>query len=78
LCDDIIIKQVIINIIPLNNNFAKKFQQLGEKRTPDEAYLAYLPLAHILELTHEIFCLTLGIKIGYSSPNTLTGNFLKQ
>ena len=53
--------------------FHNRFQ-LGEKRTPDEAYLAYLPLAHIFELTHEILVLSLGIKVGYSSPNTLTGN----
>ena len=49
---------------------------MGEKRSPDEAYLAYLPLAHIFELTHEILVLSLGIKVGYSSPNTLTGEDL--
>ena len=38
----------------------------------NEAYLAYLPLAHIFELTHEILMLFMGIKIGYSSPLTLT------
>ena len=46
---------------------------IGEDRSADEAYLAYLPLAHIFELTHEILVLSLGIKVGYSSPNTLTG-----
>jgi len=45
---------------------------LGEKRSPNEAYLAYLPLAHIFELTHELIVLIIGIKIGYGSANTLT------
>lgn len=45
---------------------------LGHHRYPEEAYLAYLPLAHIFELTQEFIVLSLGIKIGYSSPSTLT------
>ena len=49
---------------------------MGEDRNPNEAYLAYLPLAHIFELTHEILVLSLGIKVGYSSPNTLTGEIV--
>lgn len=47
---------------------------LGETRHPDETYLAYLPLAHIFELTHEIVVLSLGVRVGYSSPYTLTDN----
>ena len=47
---------------------------MGEERKDDEAYLAYLPLAHIFELTHEILVLAMGIRVGYSSPNTLTDN----
>lgn len=45
---------------------------MGHERSPDEAYLAYLPLAHIFEITQEIIVLALGIKVGYSSPHTLT------
>jgi long-chain acyl-CoA synthetase len=45
---------------------------MGHGRNQAEAYLAYLPLAHIFELTHEIIVLSLGIKVGYSSPATLT------
>ena len=45
---------------------------MGHERTPEEAYLAYLPLAHIFEITQELICLALGIKVGYSSPHTLT------
>jgi len=35
-------------------------------------YIAYLPLAHILELCCEIVIFYMGIKSGYSSPQTLT------
>ena len=37
-----------------------------------DSYIAYLPLAHILELVAECTWITLGIPIGYSSPNTMT------
>lgn len=38
----------------------------------DETYVAYLPLAHILEFIAENVVLSLGIRVGYSSPFTLT------
>ncbi|CAF3741350.1 unnamed protein product, partial [Rotaria magnacalcarata] len=38
----------------------------------NDIYIAYLPLAHILELCCEILIFYLGIKCGYSSPQTLT------
>jgi len=38
----------------------------------NDVYIAYLPLAHILELSCEILIYYLGIKCGYSSPQTLT------
>eukprot|EP00092_Neocalanus_flemingeri_P024233 GFUD01026282.1.p1 GENE.GFUD01026282.1~~GFUD01026282.1.p1 ORF type:complete len:737 (-),score=160.12 GFUD01026282.1:30-2240(-) len=37
-----------------------------------DMYIAYLPLAHVLELLSECTMLLLGIPIGYSSPNTMT------
>ena len=40
--------------------------------TDKDTYLAYLPLAHILELLAEYVCIFNGSKIGYGSPNTLT------
>ncbi|XP_076832808.1 long-chain-fatty-acid--CoA ligase 3a [Brachyhypopomus gauderio] len=44
-------------------------------RVPDlnknDTYIAYLPLAHVLELTAEMVCLAHGCRIGYSSPHTL-------
>ncbi|RWS30227.1 long-chain-fatty-acid--CoA ligase 4-like protein [Leptotrombidium deliense] len=38
----------------------------------NNSYVAYLPLAHILELTSELFALSLGVSIGYSSVLTLS------
>ena len=40
-------------------------------------YLAYLPLAHIMELAVEITLYFLGMAIGYGSPHTLTPTSIK-
>ena len=37
-----------------------------------ETYLAYLPLAHILEFAAEMSMLVHGAKMGYSDPKTLS------
>ena len=37
-----------------------------------DMYIAYLPLAHVLELLGESMMVVWGITIGYSGPNTLT------
>ena len=42
-----------------------------------DTYLAYLPLAHIMELAIESCCLYLGIQLGYGSPRTLTDQFTR-
>lgn len=47
------------------------FQDVLEDMSKD-THLAYLPLAHIFELTVELGILTLGGQIGYGSPKTLT------
>ncbi|XP_039344441.1 long-chain-fatty-acid--CoA ligase 4 isoform X1 [Mauremys reevesii] len=39
---------------------------------PKDTYVGYLPLAHVLELTAEVSCVTYGCRIGYSSPLTLS------
>lgn len=36
-----------------------------------DVYIGYLPLAHVLELSAELVCLSHGCRIGYSSPQTL-------
>jgi long-chain acyl-CoA synthetase len=42
-----------------------------------DRYIGYLPLAHVLELLAETCCLVNGVKIGYSSPLTLTNKSTK-
>ena len=42
-----------------------------------DVYLAYLPLAHIMEMAAETLMLALGASIGYGSPQTLTDTGLK-
>jgi len=44
---------------------------LGEVYVSD-VYIAFLPLAHVLELMCETFCIVSGVPIGYSSPLTMT------
>ena len=39
-----------------------------------DCYIAYLPAAHVLELCAEIGCLVNGVKIAFSSPNTISDN----
>eukprot|EP00928_Gymnodinium_smaydae_P030282 TRINITY_DN22560_c0_g3_i1.p1 TRINITY_DN22560_c0_g3~~TRINITY_DN22560_c0_g3_i1.p1 ORF type:complete len:720 (-),score=92.91 TRINITY_DN22560_c0_g3_i1:373-2490(-) len=43
----------------------------------DDVYLAYLPLAHIMELAAELSFISLGASLGYGSPHTLTDNSVK-
>lgn len=40
--------------------------------TPNESYLAYLPLAHIMELVIEFLVLVNGCSLNYADPRTLT------
>ncbi|XP_065304867.2 long-chain-fatty-acid--CoA ligase 4-like [Dermacentor albipictus] len=40
--------------------------------TTEDTYIAYLPLAHVLELSAETVMFGIGTRIGYSSPLTLT------
>ncbi|KAA0709304.1 Long-chain-fatty-acid--CoA ligase 4 [Triplophysa tibetana] len=44
---------------------------------PKDTYIAYLPLAHVLEMTAEMSCVTYGCRIGYSSPQTLSDQSTK-
>ncbi|RWS00345.1 long-chain-fatty-acid--CoA ligase 3-like protein, partial [Leptotrombidium deliense] len=58
------------NIIGTIRGFYAVASNLGD--TLGHVYIAFLPLAHVLELAAESFFLAMGITIGYSSPNTLT------
>ena len=43
------------------------------KFEPNDIYIGYLPLAHVLELVGgESMMIVWGVAIGYSHPNTLT------
>ena len=44
--------------------------RFGTLKIWKDIYIAYLPLAHVIELTCELGCLLHGIKMGYSSPQT--------
>lgn len=45
--------------------------------TCDDVYLAYLPLAHIMEMAAEICFMSLGCSMGFGSPHTLTDSGIK-
>jgi len=42
------------------------------KDLKDAVNIAYLPLAHVLELAAESYFISIGVPIGYSSPHTMT------
>eukprot|EP00927_Polykrikos_kofoidii_P005076 TRINITY_DN12027_c0_g1_i1.p1 TRINITY_DN12027_c0_g1~~TRINITY_DN12027_c0_g1_i1.p1 ORF type:complete len:701 (+),score=157.63 TRINITY_DN12027_c0_g1_i1:59-2161(+) len=44
---------------------------------PTDIYIAYLPLAHIMEMAAEIVALCCGMQLGYGSPHTLTDSSVK-
>ena len=44
---------------------------------PEDVYLAYLPLAHIMEMAAEVVMFAIGCCVGYGSPQTLTDTGLK-
>ncbi len=46
--------------------------RLGRIKQGEDVFVAFLPLAHILELICELVCLSNGIILGYSSPITIT------
>lgn len=48
--------------------------RLGSVNRQKDIYVAYLPLAHVLELVCEITCITHGIRVAYSTPQTIADN----
>ncbi|XP_018494179.1 long-chain-fatty-acid--CoA ligase 4 [Galendromus occidentalis] len=61
-----------LNLLSGAKGLGEVFESL--KVRTDDAYVAYLPLAHVFELTCEIIAILFGVKIGYSSATTLTDN----
>lgn len=60
------------NLIAAFKNIYIYMEQNFLFRSEEESYVAFLPLAHILEFLAENVLMLLGVKIGYSSPYTLT------
>ncbi|KAM9317749.1 long-chain-fatty-acid--CoA ligase 3a isoform 2-T2 [Pholidichthys leucotaenia] len=61
------------NIIAGITGMAERITNLSEEDT----YIGYLPLAHVLELSAELVCISHGCRIGYSSPQTLADQSTK-
>lgn len=61
------------NIIAGITGMAERIPNLSE----DDTYIGYLPLAHVLELSAELVCVSHGLRIGYSSPQTLADQSTK-
>ncbi|KAM6931789.1 long-chain-fatty-acid--CoA ligase 3a isoform 1-T1 [Lycodopsis pacificus] len=61
------------NIIAGITGMAERIPNLSEEDT----YIGYLPLAHVLELSAELVCVSHGCRIGYSSPQTLADQSTK-
>ncbi|KAM9733874.1 long-chain-fatty-acid--CoA ligase 3a isoform 1-T2 [Menidia menidia] len=61
------------NIIASITGMAERIPNLCEEDT----YIGYLPLAHVLELSAELVCISHGCRIGYSSPQTLSDQSTK-
>lgn len=66
-------KGVIItheNILTTIGGFFAIIHPLADKK--DATYIAYLPLAHVVEFAAEISFFSIGYAIGFSSPHTMT------
>ncbi|XP_017351676.1 long-chain-fatty-acid--CoA ligase 3b [Ictalurus punctatus] len=61
------------NIIAGVAGMAERIPNLNENDT----FIGYLPLAHVLELSAELVCVSHGCRIGYSSPQTLSDQSTK-
>lgn len=48
------------------------FLAVAHSLTENATYMAYLPLAHVLELAAETFFFSIGVSVGFSSPHTMT------
>mmetsp|Transcript_7721 Transcript_7721/g.21906 ORF Transcript_7721/g.21906 Transcript_7721/m.21906 type:complete len:711 (+) Transcript_7721:62-2194(+) len=44
---------------------------------PDDVYLSYLPLAHVLALVIEAICIYSGVPLGYGSPRSLLDSMVR-
>lgn len=56
------------NVLTTIGGFFAVANSLSNRAT----YMAYLPLAHVLELAAETFFFSIGVSIGFSTPHTMT------
>lgn len=56
------------NILTTTKGFVSAFPLIRD----DDVFIAFLPLAHVLELSAECFFIACGVPVGYSSPHTMT------
>ena len=61
------------NIVNAMYSVASYIGPYHDKSRGQQTYVAFLPLAHVLEFCAENVMLLFGVAVGYSSPNTLTG-----
>ena len=64
-------KGVMITHANLLTSFKAVILRLGTIKLEKDIYVAYLPLAHVLELCCELGCIIFGIRLAYSSPQTI-------
>jgi long-chain acyl-CoA synthetase len=64
-------KGVMISHKNILSSMRGLIMRLGSINRNKDIYIAYLPLAHILELVGELTCITNGIRLAYSSPLTI-------
>ncbi|GIY05392.1 long-chain-fatty-acid--CoA ligase 3 [Caerostris extrusa] len=60
------------NVITAVKGFDDILSNPSFKLHEQDTYIAYLPAAHVLELATECFLTSLGVRVGFSSPQTLT------
>ncbi|RXG53582.1 Long-chain-fatty-acid--CoA ligase 4 [Armadillidium vulgare] len=66
-------------VIQSHSNLVNAIAAFGDVLSPqaDDTFLAYLPLAHVLELIAESIMMIYGVRLGYSSPLTMTDRSTK-
>ena len=64
------------NIVNAMYSVASFIGPYHDRLPGQQTYVAFLPLAHVLEFVAENVMLLFGVAVGYSSPNTLTGMYL--
>jgi long-chain acyl-CoA synthetase len=67
-------KGVMLSHLNLITSLKTVIKRLGTIKLEKDIYIAYLPLAHVLELCCELGCLLNGIRLAYSSSKTIADN----